>query len=315
MAKFKRINNMMRYINNRQQFTLSELMAEFDISRSTAIRDIREIEDLGVPLVSEPGRDGGYFVMHNNLLPAVQFTNDEIKAIFISFMATVNQQLPFLNNRQTISEKLLGIVSETQQDELITLKKILQFENTNPNNPDLIDLSDMPHPKLNELISLLLQSQFVQIQIANHNHDFFVQHIFNAGGQWFVEAIDLHDEKQTNFPINAIQNMSLGQNPSRFNHQNIDKLIATITPKDNLTFTLDSVAIQRFKDTHPHSGRLAFLDPFQLSAQFSTVIDINNNSDLDYFADWMFFLGSGITNISMPHELSERIQTKALAWM
>ena len=44
MKKVERINTIMRYINNRAHFTISEIMQEFNISRSTAIRDIREID-------------------------------------------------------------------------------------------------------------------------------------------------------------------------------------------------------------------------------------------------------------------------------
>lgn len=73
----------MRYINNRAHFTISEIMREFNISRSTAIRDIREIEALGMPLVAEVGRDGGYFVMRNSVLPVVRFTNNEVKALLL----------------------------------------------------------------------------------------------------------------------------------------------------------------------------------------------------------------------------------------
>lgn len=58
MKKVERINIIMRYINNRAHFTISEIMREFNISRSTAIRDIREIEAMGMPLVAEVGRDG-----------------------------------------------------------------------------------------------------------------------------------------------------------------------------------------------------------------------------------------------------------------
>jgi predicted DNA-binding transcriptional regulator YafY len=68
MKKVERINIIMRYINNRAHFTITEIMHEFDISRSTAIRDIREIEAMGMPLVAEVGRDGGYFVMNNSVL-------------------------------------------------------------------------------------------------------------------------------------------------------------------------------------------------------------------------------------------------------
>lgn len=80
MKKVERINVIMRYINNRAHFTISEIMREFNISRSTAIRDIREIEAIGMPLVAEVGRDGGYFVMHNSVLPVVRFTDNEVKA-------------------------------------------------------------------------------------------------------------------------------------------------------------------------------------------------------------------------------------------
>ena len=58
MKKVERINIIMRYINNRAHFTISEIMREFNISRSTAIRDIREIEAMGMPLVTEVGRGG-----------------------------------------------------------------------------------------------------------------------------------------------------------------------------------------------------------------------------------------------------------------
>ena len=57
MKKVERINTIMRYINNRSYFTISQIMQEFNISRSTAIRDIREIEAMGMPLEAEVGRD------------------------------------------------------------------------------------------------------------------------------------------------------------------------------------------------------------------------------------------------------------------
>ncbi len=82
MKKVERINTIMRYINNRSHFTISEIIQEFNISRSTAIRDIREIEAMGMPLVAEVGRTGGYFVMHNSILPVVRFTDNEVKALF-----------------------------------------------------------------------------------------------------------------------------------------------------------------------------------------------------------------------------------------
>lgn len=43
MKRVERINTMIHYINNRAFFTIKELMEEFQISKSTAIRDVNEI--------------------------------------------------------------------------------------------------------------------------------------------------------------------------------------------------------------------------------------------------------------------------------
>ena len=66
--------------------------------------------------------------MHNSILPVVRFTDNEVKALFIAFMATRNQQLPYLKSRQSLAEKLLGLISETQQDDLVLLNQLLLFQ-------------------------------------------------------------------------------------------------------------------------------------------------------------------------------------------
>ena len=215
MKKVERINIIMRYINNRAHFTISEIMQEFNISRSTAIRDIREIETLGMPLVAEVGRDGGYFVLHNSVLPVVRFNDNEVKALFIAFMATRNQQLPYLKSRQSIAEKLLGLISETQQDDLVLLNQILLFEGTNPHNPDILNLSDLPHPILEKLIQILLLDRYLLISIKEGNviksYSIYLLHLYHENSFWLIEGFDLTEEKKHIFPVDNL----LMSNPTR----------------------------------------------------------------------------------------------------
>ncbi len=211
MKKVERINIIMRYINNRSHFTITEIMQEFNISRSTAIRDIKEIEAMGMPLVSEVGRDGGYFVMHNSVLPVVRFTDNEVKALFIAFMATRNQQLPYLKSRQSLAEKLLGLISENQQETLVLLNQILLFEGTNPNNPDLLELTDLPHPMLEKLIQILLLDRYLLITINEEkiikSYPIYLLHLYNEKGIWLIEGFDLKEERKKIFPVDQIINV------------------------------------------------------------------------------------------------------------
>src|SRR4051812_32486389 len=208
MKKVERINIIMRYINNRAHFTISEIMREFNISRSTAIRDIREIEAMGMPLVAEVGRDGGYFVLNNSVLPAVRFTDNEIKALFIAFMATRNQQLPYLKIRQSLAEKLLGLISENQQDDLVLLNQILLFEGTNPHNPDLLDLSDLPHPMLEKLIQILLLDRYLWISIQEEreikSYPIYILHLYREKSLWQIEGFDLEEEARRIIPVDNL---------------------------------------------------------------------------------------------------------------
>ncbi|MCR8986300.1 HTH domain-containing protein, partial [Brevibacillus laterosporus] len=74
MKKSERLNDMIRYLNNREVFNLNDLMDKYKISKSTAIRDIRSLEQLGMPIFSEHGRNGRYGILKNRLLSPIIFT-------------------------------------------------------------------------------------------------------------------------------------------------------------------------------------------------------------------------------------------------
>lgn len=58
MKKSTRLNHMLIYINEKQSFQLRDLMQEFKILKSTALRDIKHLEELGVPLYCIYGKHG-----------------------------------------------------------------------------------------------------------------------------------------------------------------------------------------------------------------------------------------------------------------
>ena len=52
MNKSERLHDMMIYLNNRNYFNLSDLMEKYNISKSTALRDIQSLENIGIPIFS-----------------------------------------------------------------------------------------------------------------------------------------------------------------------------------------------------------------------------------------------------------------------
>lgn len=314
MKKVERINIIMRYINNRSHFTISEIMREFNISRSTAIRDIREIEAMGMPLVAEVGRDGGYFVMNNSVLPTIRFTDNEIKALFIAFMATRNQQLPYLKSRQSLAEKLLGLLSENQQDDLVLLNQILLFEGTNPNNPDLLELSDLPHPMLEKLIQTLLLDSYLLITIKEgkeiKSYPIYLLHLYHEKSLWLIEGFDLREEKIRFFPIDNLTDVESYSTKNRVSKKKILEKLSKQEEVINLVLELGPKAIAQFKKYHPLKVSISYTNPYQTTAILKTFININNSAELNDMTNWLLFLGRDIKVREVPEKVLKDLQER-----
>lgn len=307
MKKVERINIIMRYINNRAHFTISEIMQEFNISRSTAIRDIREIEAMGMPLVAEVGRDGGYFVMNNSVLPTVRFTDNEIKALFIAFMATRNQQLPYLKSRQSLAEKLLGLISENQQDDLVLLNQILLFEGTNPHNPDLLDLSDLPHPMLEKLIQILLMDRYLLVSIKEEkiikSYPLYLLHLYREKSLWQIEGFDLEEGKRRIVPVDNLTDVHPYPEKKRISKKKILEQLSKQEEVINLVLDLGPKAIAQFKKYHPLKVSISYTNPYQTTATLKTYINVLHAEELNEMINWLLFLGRDIKIREIPDEV------------
>lgn len=314
MKKVERINIIMRYINNRAHFTISEIMQEFNISRSTAIRDIREIESMGMPLVAEVGRDGGYFVMNNSVLPNVRFTDNEVKALFIAFMATRNKQLPYLKSRQSLAEKLLGLISENQQEDLVLLNQILLFEGTNPNNPDLLELSDLPHPMLEKLIQMILLDRYLLISVQekeiNNSYSIYLLHLYHEKGLWLIEGFDLKEEMRRIFPVDNLTNVKSYPTKKRISMKQILEKLRIADESINFVLELGPEAIAQYKKYHPLKISISYTNPFQTTAILKAFINVKNSEELTEITNWLLFLGRDVLVKEMPKEVLEGLEKR-----
>ncbi|OPG95766.1 transcriptional regulator [Chryseobacterium mucoviscidosis] len=314
MKKVERINIIMRYINNRAHFTISEIMREFNISRSTAIRDIREIEAMGMPLVAEVGRDGGYFVMNNSVLPTVRFTDNEIKALFIAFMATRNQQLPYLKSRQSLTEKLLGLISKNQQDDLVLLNQILLFEGTNPHNPDLLDLSDLPHPMLEKIIQILLLESYLLVTVKEDkeikSYPIYLLHLYREKSLWLIEGFDLDAEKRRILSVDNLTHVEPYPPKKRVSKKKILEQLNKQEEVINLVLELGPKAIAQFKKYHPLKFSLSYTNPYQTTAVIKASINVHHPEELTEITNWLLFLGGDIKVREMPEEVFAGVQER-----
>lgn len=66
----------------------AELAARLEVDPRTLRRYMQTLESLGIPVMTERGRDGGYRLMHGFKLPPMMFTNDEAVALALGLVAS-----------------------------------------------------------------------------------------------------------------------------------------------------------------------------------------------------------------------------------
>ncbi len=91
------------------------LAERFEVSTRTIKRDMAALLEIGVPIVSQDGRGGGYRLMQHTALPPVTFTAGEASAVAIALAA--EPQIPFAADGAAGLQKVLGAMNHVQREE------------------------------------------------------------------------------------------------------------------------------------------------------------------------------------------------------
>ena len=124
MNKSERINDMMLFLNDRSSFNLKDIMKKYNISRSTALRDISSLEEIGMPIYSQTGRNGHYRILPNKLLSPIVFNTDEIFSLYFSMLTLkAYETTPFHLSIEKLKEKLKDVFHQIKSNLFIKQKK------------------------------------------------------------------------------------------------------------------------------------------------------------------------------------------------
>ncbi|MBC2114276.1 YafY family transcriptional regulator [Listeria innocua] len=200
MNKSERLNDMMLFLNDKNTFQLSEIMAKYGVSRSTAIRDIKSLEEIGMPIYSERGRNGHYQVLRNRLLSPIVFNIDEVFALYFSMLTLkAYETTPF----HLSVEKL-----KTKFERCLSAEKIEMLRKTE----EVFSLGYIKHNNQCEFLDIILQFTMEE-KVCQINYDkngtektYIVQfyNISSAYGQWYVTSYNFKDKRMQVFRCDRI---------------------------------------------------------------------------------------------------------------
>ncbi|HBI7239544.1 TPA: YafY family transcriptional regulator [Listeria monocytogenes] len=200
MKKSERLNDMMLFLNDKNVFQLSDIMTKYDISRSTAIRDVKSLEEIGMPIYSERGRNGHYQVLRNRLLSPIVFNIDEVFALYFSMLTLkAYETTPF----HLSVEKL-----KTKFERCLSAEKIEMLRKTE----EVFSLGYIKHNNQCEFLDVILQFTMEE-KVCQINYDkkgiektYVVQfyNISSAYGQCYVTSYNFETKRMQVFRCDRI---------------------------------------------------------------------------------------------------------------
>lgn len=204
MKKSERIQQELFFLNGRKTFNLRDIMAEFAISKRTALRDIQELERLGLPLYTENGRTGGYRLLDNALLPPLYFTEKEIFTIFYSLQTLdLLKESPFGNSHRTLQKKLLQTFNAPKQQRIIQMMGLIHYEGV-----EQIAFTQ----NLEELLGHILNNNIITIQYVRYgeqNKTILPIRLTMMDGYWYCTALDITKKAWRTYRCDFIKQISL----------------------------------------------------------------------------------------------------------
>lgn len=223
MKKSERLNDMMIYLNDKKSFNLKNIMDRYSISKSTALRDIQSLEEIGMPIYSTSGRNGCYGILPNRLLSPIVFTVDEVHALYFS-MQTLHayQSTPFHLNIQKLKQKFERCVSEEQIKKLRKIELIFSLGSYQTKN-ECSCLEDILHMAVDERVCEIHYTK------GESEKRYYVQFfdITSAYGQWYATGYNFQTKKPQVFRCDKIHSV---KSCDKYTPKRLSELL--ISPKE-----------------------------------------------------------------------------------
>ncbi len=202
--RIDRLLSMILIISNKGRVTGKELAEHFEVSLRTVYRDIDKICEAGIPIASEGGMGGGFYVMENFSLDKQFLKKSEVQTL-----TAVMDNLGFLFGKNKQFNDI-----------------VLKFENSNEKDKDVKDRLNinMSHfsmeDELKEYLylinSAIEESRLLELEYINRRMDYENRvvepyYIDFSGGDWYLVGFCKSRNAFRRFKLVRIKSLKLGE--------------------------------------------------------------------------------------------------------
>lgn len=297
MNRIERISAILIQLQSKKIVRAQEIADRFEISLRTVYRDIRSLEETGVPIMGEAGV--GYSLVDGYKLPPIMFTKEEA----ISFLTAEKLVQKFTdqatkNSYNAALYKIKAVLktgeksnleSLSEHIEVLTNPRVVHQEHSNTLEPILKGISDNRQIKIQYFTNHSQQKSERIIEPVG---------IFHSGANWYVVAFCLLRNDYRNFKINRIESLEILENKYHKQHPSLKSFLEKTSQErqlEKVVLHVERKILRYLGDEKYFQGFISqtILDDKTIEMTFLT-------ASLIGFSRWILYLGEFIEIIEPP---------------
>ncbi|HTF81968.1 MAG TPA: YafY family protein [Cytophagales bacterium] len=303
MNRFDRITAILIQLQSKKVITAQEIADRFEVSLRTIYRDIRSLEEAGIPIVSEVGV--GYSMMDGYRLPPGMFTKEEALT-FITAEKLMERFTDYSLNKEYKSAmyKVRAVLRNTEKDYIEEVEDhIAVLPNANlPQQHSKVPLQAILHS--------ISEKKVIQINyFSNHSQEQNLRLIepvgvFHLGDNWHLIAYCQLRKDYRDFRMDRISQISTTEMPYHKSHPSLQSFLNKLTKEKEM----QEVVIHVQRDIYRHIGDQKYYHGFMSQHFMEEVIEMAFlTSSIEGFARWYMIFGDK-AEIIKPQSLKIKVK-------
>ncbi|WP_270087093.1 helix-turn-helix transcriptional regulator [Sphingobacterium sp. SYP-B4668] len=140
--RLSRLTAILTQLQTNRLLTSTVLSEKFGVSVRTIYRDIKALEQAGVPILTEDGK--GYTLMEGYRVPPVMFTEAQANALITAEQLVLkNKDTSFIKDYTEAIDKIKAVLKYHQKDKVNLLTERTRFDQNNNRERNSNNLSDL----------------------------------------------------------------------------------------------------------------------------------------------------------------------------
>ncbi len=304
MNRIDRLTAILTHLQSKRFVRAIDIAKRFGISLRTVYRDIRALEEAGVPVFGEAGL--GYSLVEGYRLPPLMFTKEEA----VSFLMAEKIMEKWVDQEsssplQSAMFKIRSVLKSQEKDVLEEMTPNIEIRK-NKNTHTYAG----KHISLRVILSQLSEKKAIRISYTSFHDESATQRTLEPVGvyfnyeQWYLIAWCRLRKAYRTFRVDRINDIQTTDEQFNDRHPTLQSYLIKVEKEAELT----KVVIEVSKKIHKYLKDQKFNYGFVMERPKGEFMELTfMTASLEDFSRWLLMMGDQVT-ILQPLVLKERIK-------